>query len=51
MAKLNVIASAVVSDDSNLSEDDLFPNVVHVEAVAELPNVEVCKHYFQDSAF
>eukprot|EP00794_Sanderia_malayensis_P019054 gene19054-20968_t len=41
MAKLNVIASAVVSDDSNLSEDDLFPNVVHLEAVAELPNVEI----------
>ena len=41
MAKLNVIASPVVTDDSILSEDDLCPNIVHIEGIAELPNIEV----------
>ena len=53
MAKLNVIASPVVTDDSVLSEDDLCPNIVHIEGIAELPNIEVsqvildCVHTMQ----
>ena len=42
MAKLNLIASPVVTDDSILSEDELFPNDVHIEGIAEAPNIEVC---------
>ena len=41
MAKLNVIASPVVTDDSVLSEGDLCPNIIHIEGIAELPNIEV----------
>ncbi|XP_065064819.1 uncharacterized protein LOC135691023 isoform X3 [Rhopilema esculentum] len=41
MAKLNLIASPVVTDDSILSEDELFPNDVHIEGIAEAPNIEM----------
>ena len=46
MAKFNIIASAVVTDDSVIPNDDLSPYVIHVEAVSELPNLEVCFSYF-----
>ena len=41
MAKVNVIASPVVTDESTLSGSEIYPNVVHMEGVAEIPDIEV----------
>ena len=41
MAKVNIIASPVVTDESTLSGNEMYPNVVHIEGIAELPDIEV----------
>lgn len=44
MAKVNIIASPVVTDESTLSGNEMHPNVVHIEGIAELPDIEV-RHF------
>ena len=45
MAKVNILASPVVTDESSLTGNEIYPNVVHIEGVAELPDIEVCTVY------
>ena len=42
MAKVNAIASPVITDESTLSGSEIYPNVIHIEGVAEIPDIEVC---------
>ena len=42
MAKVNVIPSPVVTDESTVPRTELYSNVVHIEGIAEQPDIEVC---------
>ena len=41
IGKLYVYATPVVTDGVELRDDDVVPSIVHIEAIAELPDVEV----------